>query len=70
MIDIKMFASLQKASKVSFAKQKQIVKKVMGGQTVLCSKCKQPLFLFTPEHDQVPGIRCNQGCTDLQLDFA
>ena len=69
MIDIKQFSALQKASKNSFAKHKQLLKKVMAGQVVLCTTCQQPLFLYTPEHDNTPGIRCNKGCTDLQLDF-
>jgi len=75
MIDIKQFAELQKKSKNSFANQRQMMKKVMAGQTVLCSKCQQPLCLLTPEQD-VPssaensGIRCKKGCTDIQLDFA
>ena len=69
MIDIKQFSELEKASKNSFAKQKQLVKKVMAGQTILCPKCQQPLCLYTPEHDNTPGIRCKEGCTDLQLDF-
>jgi hypothetical protein len=70
MIDIKQFSALEKSSKNSFVKQKQIMKKVMAGQTVLCSKCQQSLFLFTPGQNEIPGIRCNKGCTDLQLDFA
>ncbi len=77
MIDIKQFAELQKQSKNSFADQRQIMKKVMAGQTVLCSTCKQPLCLLTPEHCSIvnnassesSGIRCNKGCTDIQLDF-
>lgn len=74
MIDIKQFSALQKASKNSFANQKQIVKKVIAGQKVLCPKCQQPLQLFTPENcananSQSSGIRCTQGCTDIQLDF-
>ncbi len=75
MIDIKQFSVLQKASKDSFAKQKQIVKKVMAGQEVLCPTCKQPLYLLTPEQcttssGDISGIRCKKGCTELQLDFA
>ena len=74
MIDLKTFSSLEKASKNSFAKQKKMMKKVMAGQTILCPKCQQPLFLFTPEYcttssSETPGIRCKKGCTDLQLDF-
>ena len=69
MIDIKQFSALQKLSKDSFAKQKQLMKKVMAGQTVLCSTCQQPLYLFTPESGDATGIRCKKGCIDIQLDF-
>lgn len=80
MIDIKQFAALQKQSKNSFANQKQLMKKVMAGQTVLCSTCKQPLCLLTPKQGRTSnnandknlensGIRCKKGCTDIQLDF-
>lgn len=80
MIDIKQFADLQKQSKSSFANQRQLMKKVMAGQTVLCSTCKQPLYLLTPkqgrtssnantESSEKSGIRCKKGCTDIQLDF-
>lgn len=74
MVEINQFAALQKASKDSFAKQKQIVKKVIAGQEVLCPECQNPLFLLTPTQcnmakNENPGIRCKKGCTDLQLDF-
>jgi hypothetical protein len=74
MIDIKQFAELQRKSKNSFASQRQLLKKVMAGQTVLCSTCQQPLFLITPNHSgnsntENSGIRCKNGCTDIQLDF-
>ncbi|MDP7593650.1 MAG: hypothetical protein QF552_13330 [Litorilituus sp.] len=69
MIDIKQFAHLQKRTKDSFFHQKKIIKQVMAGQTVLCSKCHQPLSLYTPETKGEPGIRCQKKCTDLQLDF-
>ena len=69
MIDIKQFAALQKKSKNSFGNQRQLMKKVMAGQEVLCEKCQQPLKLFTPGGESVSGIRCQKGCTDIQLDF-
>lgn len=74
MINIEKFAELQKNSKNSFAQQRQMMKKVMAGQNVLCLECQQPLFLFTPEsctslNHQQPGVRCKNSCTDLQLDF-
>jgi hypothetical protein len=75
MIDMKQFAELQKKSKNSFASQRQLMKKVMAGQTVLCASCQQPLCLLMPEHPSMAnhensGIRCKNGCTDIQLDFA
>lgn len=74
MIDIKQFSALEKASKDSFAKQKQMMKKVMAGQSVLCPQCQQALFLITPTssttlNQATTGIRCQKGCTELQLDF-
>jgi hypothetical protein len=74
MIDIKQFAELQKKSKSSFAAQRQLLKKVVAGQTVLCTVCKQPLYLIEPNKDtstsnQSSGVCCKKGCTDIQLEF-
>ena len=74
MINIKQFAELQKKSKKSFANQRQVMKKVIAGQEVLCPTCQQPLYLLTPEqcttsNNKNSGIRCKKGCTDIQLDF-
>jgi hypothetical protein len=69
MIDIKQLSSLQQKSKNSFAQQRQLMKKVMAGKTVLCTICQQPLYLYTPEHNENTGIRCDKACTDIQLDF-
>ena len=78
-IDLKQFAALQKASKDSFFEQKKLIKQVIGGRTVLCAVCKQPLKLFTPEQkapkqkvserEEQTGVRCQKGCTDISLDF-
>jgi len=74
MINIEQFADLQKKSKNSFANQKQLMKKVMAGKKILCTSCQQPLFLIppknnVPENFEHSGIRCEKGCTDIQLDF-
>ena len=74
MINIDQLADLQKKSKNSFANQRQLMKKVMAGKTILCTTCQQPLFLITPKHNkpeslELSGIRCKKGCTDIQLDF-
>jgi hypothetical protein len=69
-IDLKQFAALQKASKESFFNQQKLLKQVMSGKTVLCSTCKKPLTLYTPEQGELTGIRCAKGCTDIALDFS
>lgn len=74
MIDIKQLAELQKKSKTSFAEQRKLLKRVMAGDTVPCSVCRQPLFLITPQdtnktNHEYSGIRCKKGCTDILLDF-
>ena len=74
MINIEQFTDLQKKSKNSFAHQRQLMKKVMAGKTVLCQSCQQPIFLITPKQNapdnlEHSGIRCKKGCTDIQLDF-
>jgi len=68
-IDLKKFATLQKASKESFFEQKKLLKQVMSGKIVLCATCKQTLTLYTPEQDELTGIRCLKKCTDISLDF-
>lgn len=81
-IDLKQFAALQKASKASFFQQKKLVQQVLAGQVKLCEQCKQPLSLngfaqqahkaINANANEQPfsGIRCEKGCTDIQLDFA
>ncbi|TYK66383.1 hypothetical protein [Colwellia echini] len=68
-IDLTQFAALQKASKASFFEQQKLMKQVMAGKTVLCKTCNQPLKLYTPEQNELTGIRCAKSCTDISLDF-
>ena len=68
-IDLKQFAEIQKASKASFFEQKKSLKQVMSGKSVPCSICQQRLNLYTPEQQELTGIRCAKGCTDIALDF-
>jgi len=74
MIELKQFAELQNKSKNSYASQRQLIKKVMAGKTVLCTSCQQPIALIMPKHSgsagsENSGISCKKGCTDIQLDF-
>lgn len=70
MLELGQFKQLQKNSAKSFNDQKALIKKVMAGRDIKCSLCSQSLYLFTPEQSEQAGIRCNKGCTDIQLDFA
>lgn len=70
MVELAQFKQLQKDSAKSFNDQKALIKKVMAGRDIKCPVCSQSLLLFTPEQSELAGIRCNKGCTDIQLDFA
>jgi|TARA_B110000908_G_scaffold113414_1_gene133042 hypothetical protein len=75
MIDLDKFSAIQKASKESFYQQKKLIKKLMSGQQVLCSKCQQVIHLNLPitgeasTDNKRSSISCAKGCTDIQLDF-
>ena len=69
MVDVSQFKQLQKQSAKSFNDQKALIKKVMAGREMNCSTCSGLLQLVLPEHSEQPGIKCQKGCTDIQLDF-
>lgn len=75
MIDLDKFTALQKSSKASFFQQKQMIKKLMLGQQVLCPKCQQVIKLNLPankkdlDNNKTSSVSCAKGCTDIQLDF-
>lgn len=62
------FKTLGKLSAKSFNDQKALIKKVLSGRTVICKHCQQTLFFIEPNEDQPAVIRCQKGCTDIQLD--
>lgn len=67
------FSGKNKASTKTFHDQRNIIKNICRGQTVLCLTCQKPLKLITPSKKQTdikPGVRCDKGCTDIELDFA
>jgi len=75
MIDLEKLSALQKNSKASFIQQKQMIKKLMSGQQVLCPKCQQVIKLNLPanksdlDKNKASNVSCAKGCTDIQLDF-
>ena len=66
------FSVINDSTAKSFQQQKNLIKRVFKGQTVLCSVCNQALEMKLPIKDQqesVAGIRCKKGCTDIELDM-
>lgn len=65
------FKDLEKQSSRSYHQQKSIIKKLLAGQSVSCVTCQQKLTINLPNDNEVAtGISCQQGCTDIALDFA
>lgn len=67
------FSAINKTSAQSFHSQKNLIKKIGRGETVLCSTCQQPLRLVTAQQgkpDLKPGISCAKGCTEIELEFS
>lgn len=62
------FSQINKSSAQSFHKQKNLIKKIGKGQTVLCSVCQKPLKL-TVATDAETGIVCETGCTKIDLEL-
>ena len=64
------FSTLNKKASDSFAKQRNLLKKLAKGQTLHCETCKGVLTLDL-QTDQ-PGrgvVRCKNGCTDNILEL-
>ncbi|PKF62723.1 hypothetical protein CW745_04690 [Psychromonas sp. psych-6C06] len=61
------FSAINKSSAKSFNEQKNMIKKIGKGQTVLCATCKQPLQLSVSS-DSETGVSCAKGCTQVGLE--
>ncbi|MFT4928321.1 MAG: hypothetical protein ACI8WB_004440 [Phenylobacterium sp.] len=71
------FSAINKSSAKSFHDQRNLIKNLGRGKTVLCPTCQQPLKLVVPgkkhhdkTNDKTNGVRCDKGCTDIELEFA
>lgn len=62
------FSAINKSATKSFAQQRNIIKQLGKGKTVLCQTCKQPLTL-TVTSTGAPGVSCAKGCTDIGLEL-
>jgi len=66
------FSAINKSSTLSFKAQRNLIKKLGQGQTVLCEHCLKPLkltALTSSDREQETGVRCIKGCTDIVLEF-
>lgn len=62
------FSSLNKNASNSFNHQRNQIKKVLRGDSVLCEQCKQPLTLIASDKAQAQ-IGCVKQCTLINMDI-
>lgn len=62
------FSALNKHSSNSFHQQRNQIKKVLRGDSVLCEQCKQPLILIASDKEQAQ-IGCEKQCTVINMDI-
>jgi len=62
------FSQINKTAAKSFNAQRNLIKRIGKGETVLCACCQQPLTLSVSE-DQEPGVNCLKGCTNISLEL-
>ncbi len=66
------FSAINKHTQLSFKAQRNMIKNIAKGATVLCDECKKPLKLTTPIKGvkaAKTGVCCAKGCTDIELEF-
>jgi len=62
------FSAINKSAADSFNEQRNVIKKIGRGETVLCSTCQQPLKL-TVSALGTSGLSCEKGCTNIALEL-
>lgn len=62
------FSQVNKAAADSFNQQRNVIKRLAKGKTVLCEQCKQPLTL-TVKNDGESGVQCVKNCTQINLEI-
>ena len=64
------FSAVNKKTSDSFAKQRNMLKKLGKGQTLYCEECRGVLTLDLKTDQPGKGvIRCAKGCTDILLEL-
>ncbi|QOL27350.1 hypothetical protein LP316_15670 [Thalassotalea sp. LPB0316] len=69
-MDAASLKAIEKASKDSFFKQRNLIKQVLAGKKVLCPTCNKPIVFSAPNKDKVGAVHCALGCTDIELDMS
>ena len=62
------FSQINKTATKSFNEQRNLIKRIGKGETVLCASCQQPLTLSV-SMEQEPGVNCQKGCTSITLEL-
>jgi len=62
------FSAINKSAANSFNEQRNVIKKIGRGETVLCPTCQQALKL-TVSLLETSGLSCAKGCTDTALEL-
>lgn len=62
------FSAINKSSAKSFNEQRNLIKRIGKGETVLCATCQQPLTLSVSSQGE-PGVSCEKGCTHICLEL-
>lgn len=62
------FSKINKATAKSFNEQRNLIKKLGKGETVLCKNCSLALKLSVSAVGE-PGVFCGNGCTHIELEL-
>ncbi|ABM02663.1 conserved hypothetical protein [Psychromonas ingrahamii 37] len=62
------FSAINKSAANSFNEQRNIIKKIGRGETVLCPTCQQPFKLSVSLLGK-SGLSCEKGCTNITLEL-
>jgi len=62
------FSQINKTAADSFNQQRNVIKRIAKGQTVLCETCDKPLTLTVLSEGE-SGVQCSKGCTQINLEL-
>jgi len=62
------FSQINKSTADSFNQQRNLIKRLAKGNTVLCEQCQKPLMLTVISEGE-SGVQCTKGCTQINLEL-